>query len=201
MARGAGGGARRAGGYTPAARVSATNNQLRVRHVVMGTCECVAGPPAKGPICLFQALLTLSSVPVPSPWARRRTISTSWSSATSTGAFCSESPRSHAAPPRLRCADAPTRSVHSGKSTTTGHLIYKLGGIDKRVIVRARVRQQTTARGGGGDARVLTRPHAAAPGALQEKFEKEAAEMNKRSFKYAWVRTRPGGDVRRRGFR
>jgi len=44
--------------------------------------------------------------------------------------------------------------VDSGKSTTTGHLIYKLGGIDKRVI---------------------------------EKFEKEAAEMNKKSFKYAWV--------------
>ncbi|XP_019199124.1 PREDICTED: eukaryotic peptide chain release factor GTP-binding subunit-like [Ipomoea nil] len=44
--------------------------------------------------------------------------------------------------------------VDSGKSTTTGHLIYKLGGIDKRVI---------------------------------ERFEKEAAEMNKRSFKYAWV--------------
>ena len=44
--------------------------------------------------------------------------------------------------------------VDSKKSTTTGHLIYKLGGIDKRVI---------------------------------ERFEKEAAEMNKRSFKYAWV--------------
>ncbi|KAK1396370.1 Elongation factor 1-alpha [Heracleum sosnowskyi] len=44
--------------------------------------------------------------------------------------------------------------VDSGKSTTTGHLIYKLGGIDKRVI---------------------------------ERFEKEAAEMNKRSFKDAWV--------------
>ncbi|XP_038984810.1 elongation factor 1-alpha-like isoform X2 [Phoenix dactylifera] len=42
--------------------------------------------------------------------------------------------------------------VDSGKST--GHLIYKLGGIDKRVI---------------------------------ERFEKEAAEMNKRSFKHAWV--------------
>lgn len=26
--------------------------------------------------------------------------------------------------------------VDSGKSTTTGHLIYKLGGIDKRVIER-----------------------------------------------------------------
>ncbi|KAL2346926.1 hypothetical protein Fmac_000926 [Flemingia macrophylla] len=44
--------------------------------------------------------------------------------------------------------------VDSGKSTTAGHLIYKLGGIDKRVI---------------------------------ERFEKEVAEMNKRSFKYAWV--------------
>jgi elongation factor 1-alpha len=42
----------------------------------------------------------------------------------------------------------------SGKSTTTGHLIYKCGGIDKRTI---------------------------------EKFEKEAAELGKSSFKYAWV--------------
>jgi elongation factor 1-alpha len=44
--------------------------------------------------------------------------------------------------------------VDAGKSTTTGHLIYKCGGIDKRTI---------------------------------EKFEKEAAEMGKQSFKYAWV--------------
>nr|BAF63681.1 elongation factor 1 alpha [Echinococcus shiquicus] len=44
--------------------------------------------------------------------------------------------------------------VDSGKSTSTGHLIYKCGGIDKRTI---------------------------------EKFEKEAAEMGKSSFKYAWV--------------
>jgi elongation factor 1-alpha len=44
--------------------------------------------------------------------------------------------------------------VDSGKSTTTGHLIYKCGGIDKRTI---------------------------------EKFEKEAADMGKGSFKYAWV--------------
>lgn len=44
--------------------------------------------------------------------------------------------------------------VDSGKSTTTGHLIYKCGGIDKRTI---------------------------------EKYEKEAAEMGKGSFKYAWV--------------
>jgi elongation factor 1-alpha len=44
--------------------------------------------------------------------------------------------------------------VDSGKSTTTGHLIFKCGGIDKRAI---------------------------------EKFEKEATEMGKGSFKYAWV--------------
>jgi len=44
--------------------------------------------------------------------------------------------------------------VDSGKSTTTGHLIYKCGGIDQRTI---------------------------------EKFEKEAQEMGKGSFKYAWV--------------
>merc|ERR1712207_94523 len=39
-------------------------------------------------------------------------------------------------------------------STTTGHLIYKCGGIDKRMI---------------------------------EKYEKEAADLGKGSFKYAWV--------------
>jgi elongation factor 1-alpha len=44
--------------------------------------------------------------------------------------------------------------VDSGKSTTTGHLIYKCGGIDKRTI---------------------------------ERFEKEASDMGKSSFKYAWV--------------
>jgi len=44
--------------------------------------------------------------------------------------------------------------VDSGKSTTTGHLIYKCGGIDKRTI---------------------------------EKFEEEAKQMGKGSFKYAWV--------------
>lgn len=44
--------------------------------------------------------------------------------------------------------------VDSGKSTTTGHLIYKCGGIDKRTI---------------------------------EKFELEAQQMGKGSFKYAWV--------------
>ncbi|XP_006921552.1 elongation factor 1-alpha 1, partial [Pteropus alecto] len=44
--------------------------------------------------------------------------------------------------------------VDSGKLTTTGHLIYKCGGIDKRTI---------------------------------KKNEKEATEMGKGSFKYAWV--------------
>lgn len=44
--------------------------------------------------------------------------------------------------------------VDSGKSTSTGHLIYKCGGIDKRTI---------------------------------EKFEKEAEQMGKGSFKFAWV--------------
>jgi len=44
--------------------------------------------------------------------------------------------------------------VDAGKSTATGHLIYKCGGIDKRTI---------------------------------EKFEKEAADLGKASFKYAWV--------------
>ena len=44
--------------------------------------------------------------------------------------------------------------VDCGKSTTAGHLIYKLGGIDKNDI---------------------------------ERLEKEATEMNRRSFKYAWV--------------
>ena len=41
--------------------------------------------------------------------------------------------------------------VDSGKSTTTGHLIYKCGGIDKRTV---------------------------------DKFEKEATELGKSSFKY-----------------
>ncbi|MBZ3869528.1 Elongation factor 1-alpha 1 [Sciurus carolinensis] len=44
--------------------------------------------------------------------------------------------------------------VDLGKSTTTGHLIYKCGGIHKRTF---------------------------------EKFKKEAAEMGKGLFKYAWV--------------
>lgn len=44
--------------------------------------------------------------------------------------------------------------VDAGKSTTTGHLIYKCGGIDKKTI---------------------------------DKYEREASEIGKSSFKYAWV--------------
>jgi len=44
--------------------------------------------------------------------------------------------------------------VDSGKSTTTGNLIFQCGGVDKRTI---------------------------------ERFEKEATELGKGSFKYAWV--------------
>ena len=44
--------------------------------------------------------------------------------------------------------------VDAGKSTSTGHMIYKCGGIEKRVM---------------------------------EKFEKEAEQIGKSSFKYAWV--------------
>jgi len=55
---------------------------------------------------------------------------------------------------KIHCNLVVIGHVDSGKSTTTGHLIYKCGGIDKRVI---------------------------------EKFEKEAKEMGKSSFKYAWV--------------
>ncbi|KAJ7864724.1 hypothetical protein B0H13DRAFT_1637556, partial [Mycena leptocephala] len=44
--------------------------------------------------------------------------------------------------------------VDSSKSTITGHLIYKCGGILKRTI---------------------------------QKYEKEAAELDKGSFKYGWV--------------
>jgi len=44
--------------------------------------------------------------------------------------------------------------VDSGKSTSTGHLIYKLGGIDSRTL---------------------------------EKMEKEAEQLGKSSFKFAWV--------------
>jgi elongation factor 1-alpha len=44
--------------------------------------------------------------------------------------------------------------VDAGKSTSTGHMIYKCGGIEQRTL---------------------------------DKFEKEAAEIGKSSFKYAWV--------------
>ena len=44
--------------------------------------------------------------------------------------------------------------VDAGKSTSTGHMIYKCGGIEQRTL---------------------------------DKFEKEATEIGKSSFKYAWV--------------
>lgn len=55
---------------------------------------------------------------------------------------------------KIHCNLVVIGHVDAGKSTSTGHLIYKCGGIDKRVI---------------------------------EKFEKEANEKGKGSFKYAWV--------------
>jgi len=63
-------------------------------------------------------------------------------------------------PPKARSKEKPHLNivvighVDSGKSTTTGHLIFKCGGVDDRTI---------------------------------EKFKKEAAEMGKGSFCYAWV--------------
>nr|GEW77686.1 ribonuclease H-like domain-containing protein [Tanacetum cinerariifolium] len=83
--------------------------------------------------------------------------------------------------------------VDSSKSTTTGHLIYKLGGIDKRVVKHFEkeatemkksvvvIGHESTTTGHliyklGGIAKCVV-----------EHFENEATEMKKRSFKYAWV--------------
>lgn len=55
---------------------------------------------------------------------------------------------------KIHCNLVVVGHVDAGKSTTTGHIIFKCGGISKRQI---------------------------------EKFEKEAAEIGKASFKYAWV--------------
>ena len=55
---------------------------------------------------------------------------------------------------KIHCNLVVVGHVDAGKSTTTGHIIFKCGGISKRQI---------------------------------EKFEKEAAEIGKSSFKYAWV--------------
>ena len=79
------------------------------------------------------------------------------------------------------------------KSTTTGHLIYKLGGIDKRVIGEFEATALMLVDSfyeGKLDKRIICLVYlfsGGAPFSLAEKFEKEAAEMNKRSFKYAWV--------------
>ncbi len=68
--------------------------------------------------------------------------------------------------------------VDSGKSTTTGHLIYKCGGIDKRAIEKfekeaAEVKLLYFIGGGGGLAILFF---------ILYKFQ-----MGKGSFKYAWV--------------
>ncbi|KAL0205341.1 hypothetical protein P9112_000649 [Eukaryota sp. TZLM1-RC] len=55
---------------------------------------------------------------------------------------------------KIHCNLVVIGHVDVGKSTTTGHLIYKCGGVDERTIA---------------------------------KFEKEASELGKGSFKYAWV--------------
>jgi elongation factor 1-alpha len=55
---------------------------------------------------------------------------------------------------KIHCNLVVIGHVDAGKSTSTGHLIYKCGGIEKRVI---------------------------------DKFEKDAEQMGKGSFKYAWV--------------
>ncbi len=55
---------------------------------------------------------------------------------------------------KIHCNLVVIGHVDAGKSTSTGHLIYKCGGIDKRTI---------------------------------DKFEKEASDIGKSSFKYAWV--------------
>ncbi|KAL4166475.1 hypothetical protein KRP22_013733 [Phytophthora ramorum] len=68
--------------------------------------------------------------------------------------FCGEEDNSTMGKEKVHISLVVIGHVDAGKSTTTGHLIYKCGGIDKRTI---------------------------------EKFEKEAAELGKTSFKYAWV--------------
>jgi elongation factor 1-alpha len=76
--------------------------------------------------------------------------------------------------------------VDSGKSTTAGHLIYKLGGIDKSVIDKE---------AGGIDksAWVLNKLKSEQERGITidmnviERIEKEAAEISQRPNKYAWV--------------
>jgi len=56
-------------------------------------------------------------------------------------------------------------------------MIYKCGGIDKRTIEKVRRLRAVVAR-----ANPLTSPRL-----NYQQFEKEAAELGKGSFKYAWV--------------
>lgn len=77
--------------------------------------------------------------------------------------------------------------VDAGKSTTTGHLIYKCGGIDKRTIEKFEYDFDhffsTTF------FRVAFFFHLVNPSRLYpfSQYRKEAAELGKGSFKYAWV--------------
>lgn len=73
--------------------------------------------------------------------------------------------------------------VDSGKSTTTGHLIYKCGGIDKRTIEKFEK-----------EAAEVWRPHLCAFLSNQDKKSDTrsqqttfCSQMGKGSFKYAWV--------------
>ncbi len=98
-------------------------------------------------------LSTASSVSVPSAFRSFRPNSQQERSLSSLPSFGSLRLRG-GGKEKLHCSIVVIGHVDSGKSTTTGHLLYKCGGIDKRTI---------------------------------EKFEKEATEMGKGSFKYAWV--------------
>ena len=82
--------------------------------------------------------------------------------------------------------------VDSGKSTTTGHLIFKCGGIDKRTIEKyeKEVRyacRPLCARPGGCCVAAPPPPLAAPRLPLPPSLRLQAAEMGKSSFKYAWV--------------
>ena len=65
--------------------------------------------------------------------------------------------------------------VDSGKSTTTGHLIYKCGGIDQRTIEKFE------------KVRRIIHPKRITSRHGTNYIQQEAAELGKGSFKYAWV--------------
>lgn len=67
--------------------------------------------------------------------------------------------------------------VDSGKSTTTGHLIYKCGGIDKRTIEKLCVRRPSPPTSHRSRGCASGRGTDSSPGLLYS--EKEAAELGK----------------------